>query len=78
MTHDHNHAHDHDHAHAHGHVHDHAHGHDDHHGHAHDPSAVVAPGPSLLRMSALERLAGAGVLSALIWLGVTWAMQGQP
>ena len=62
-----------DHAH-HDHDHGHAHDHGDHHGHAHDPAAIVAPGPSLLRMSALERLAGAGVLSALIWLGVKWAM----
>ncbi|MCB1545520.1 MAG: hypothetical protein KDJ30_14935 [Rhodoblastus sp.] len=62
-----------DHAH-HDHDHGHAHDHGDHHGHAHDPAAIVAPGPSLLRMSALERLAGAGVLSAMIWLGVKWAM----
>ena len=62
-----------DHAH-HDHDHGHAHDHGDHHGHAHDPAAIVAPGPSMLRMSALERLAGAGVLSALIWLGVKWAM----
>ncbi|HMN70778.1 MAG TPA: hypothetical protein PKA55_02790 [Rhodoblastus sp.] len=70
--------HDHDHRH-HDHDHDHVHGAPghaagDHHGHAHDPSAVVAPGPSLLRMSALDRLAGAAFLSALIWLGVKWAM----
>ena len=62
-----------DHAH-HDHDHGHAHDHGDHHGHAHDPAAIVAPGPSMLRMSALERLAGAGVLSAMIWLGVKWAM----
>lgn len=57
--------------------HGHAHGHGDagheHHGHAHDPAAVVAPRLSLLRMSALDRLLGAAVLSALIWLGVKWA-----
>ena len=70
---DHDHRHHHHHHHDHDHAH-HTHGHDDHHGHAHDPAAVVAPGPSLLRMSALERLAGAGVLSGLIWLGVKWAM----
>lgn len=70
--HDHRHHHPgHDHAH---HAHGRSHGDADHHGHAHDPSAVVAPGPSLLRMSALERLAGAGLISALIWLGVKWAM----
>ena len=71
MDHRDHHHHDHDH----GHPHDvQVHAHDDHHGHAHDPSAIVAPGPSLLRLSALERLAGAGALSALIWIGVRWAM----
>lgn len=53
-----------------------AHDHDAHdHGHAHDPAAVVIPGFSLLRMSALERLAGAVALCALIWAGVWWAMR---
>ncbi|MFT4099071.1 MAG: hypothetical protein QM651_18265 [Rhodoblastus sp.] len=61
----------HDHAQGHGHAHVDA---PDHHGHAHDPSSVVAPGPSLLRLSAVERLAGASVICAFIWLGVKWAM----
>jgi hypothetical protein len=39
--------------------------------HAH-PSAEVAP--SLLRLSAAERLAGAAVLIALLWGAVLWAM----
>ena len=62
-------------------MHDHAHSHDhgsephgDHHGHAHDPSLVL-PAFSLLRLSALERLAGAGALSAVVWLGVWWALR---
>jgi hypothetical protein len=39
--------------------------------HAH-PSAAVAP--SLLRLSAAERLAGAAVLIALMWGAVFWAI----
>jgi hypothetical protein len=39
--------------------------------HAH-PSAEVAP--SLLRLSAAERLAGAAVLIALLWGAVLWAI----
>jgi hypothetical protein len=39
--------------------------------HAH-PSAAVAP--SLLRLSAVERLAGAAVLIALLWGAVVWAI----
>jgi hypothetical protein len=39
--------------------------------HAH-PSAEVAP--SLLRLSAAERLAGTAVLIALLWGAVVWAM----
>jgi hypothetical protein len=42
-----------------------------HHGGAPHPSPAVPP--SLLRLSALERLAGAGVLIALIWAAVFWA-----
>jgi hypothetical protein len=39
--------------------------------HAH-PSAEVAP--SLLRLSAAERLAGAAVMIALLWIAVFWAI----
>jgi hypothetical protein len=60
--------------HSHDHAHNHSHAHGDHHGHAHDPS-LVSPAFSLLRLSALERLAGAGALSALVWLGVWWALR---
>ena len=42
-----------------------------HHGGAPHPSPTVSP--SLLRLSAVERLAGAGVLIALIWAAVFWA-----
>jgi hypothetical protein len=44
-----------------------------HHGpdHAH-PSPAVAP--SLLRMSALERLAVAVAVAVVLWLAVWWAM----
>ena len=45
--------------------------HHHHHGGAPHPSPTVSP--SLLRLSALERLAGAGVLIALIWAAVFWA-----
>ena len=59
--------------HAHDHDHDHDHLHDRGHGHAHDPSLIAAPF-SILRLSALERLAGAAAFSALIWAGVWWAL----
>jgi hypothetical protein len=54
---------------------DHHHHHHDHHHHhpgrAH-PAATVAP--SILRLSALERLAIAGVVIALLWGAVFWAI----
>jgi hypothetical protein len=45
--------------------------HHHHPDHAH-PSAALAP--SLLRLSAAERLAGAAVLIALLWGAVWWAI----
>jgi hypothetical protein len=52
--------------------HDHTHPHHHHRpGQAH-PSAPV--GASILRMSALERLAAAAALIALLWAAVVWAM----
>jgi hypothetical protein len=45
--------------------------HHHHPGHAH-PSPHIAP--SLLRLSAVQRLAAAAVLSALLWGAVIWAM----
>ncbi|MDB5572079.1 MAG: hypothetical protein JWN93_3262 [Hyphomicrobiales bacterium] len=59
MAHDHHEPREHDHAHAHIHV-----------SHAH----AAAPGLSLLRMSVPQRLAGAGALIALLWVGVFWAL----
>ncbi|MGY6644896.1 MAG: hypothetical protein ACXIVD_06715 [Salinarimonas sp.] len=38
-------------------------------GHGHAPRArALAPSWSLMRLSALQRLAGAGLLLALVWL----------
>lgn len=64
----------HDHA---GHAHaGHDHGGHDHRGHGphagHGPARE--PESSLLRASALTRLAGAGLAVAAIWGGVLWAM----
>jgi hypothetical protein len=42
-----------------------------HHGGAPHPSPVVSP--SLLRLSALQRLAAAGALIVLIWVAFFWA-----
>lgn len=67
------------------HGHDHRHGHDEAghaahghggghaHSHAHAPVATARPGASLVRMSLVERLAIAGLVSGVIWLGVFWA-----
>jgi len=53
--------------------HDH-YGHHHHHdpGHAHPPAGVA---PSILRLSALERLGVAAGLIALLWAAVFWAMR---
>jgi hypothetical protein len=40
-------------------------------GHAHPPAALA---PSMLRLSAGQRLAGAAVVILLIWAAVYWAM----
>jgi hypothetical protein len=51
---------------------DHAHHHHHHHaGHVHPPASVAA---SILRLSALERLAVAAVVVVALWLAVIWAM----
>ena len=75
-------AHCHAHAHAdHSHAdHSHAHAHADH-SHAElgrdRPMPVVLrePGLSLLRLSALQRVAGALVFSLLLWATVLWALK---
>ena len=45
--------------------------HHHHPGHAHPPATVS---PSILRLSALERLAAAAVLIVALWGAVFWAM----
>ena len=52
------------------HVHDHHH-HHHHPGEGHPPASIS---PSILRLSALERLAAAGGLIVVIWAAVIWAM----
>jgi hypothetical protein len=45
--------------------------HHNHPGHAHPPATVS---PSILRLSAPERVAGVTLLIAALWLLVAWAM----
>jgi len=45
--------------------------HHHHPGHGHPPVTVS---PSILRLSALERLAAAAVLIVALWCAVLWAM----
>jgi hypothetical protein len=45
--------------------------HHHHRGHAHPPATVS---PSILRLSALERLAAVAVLIAALWGAVAWAI----
>jgi len=50
-------------------------GHHHHHrhaGHGHPPAAVY---PSILRLSALERLAAALAVVAVLWIVVLWALR---
>ncbi len=42
------------------------------HGHAHPPAAI---GPSILRLSTVERIAIAAVLIVLVWTSVIWVMR---
>jgi hypothetical protein len=42
-----------------------------HPGHIHPPAAI---GMSLLRLSVGQRLGGAAVLAALVWLAAYWAL----
>ena len=53
------------------HVHEHHHHHHHHPGEGHPPASIS---PSILRLSAVERLAAAAVLIVLIWAAVFWAM----
>jgi hypothetical protein len=51
---------------------DHAHPHHHHHpGEGHPPASVS---PSILRLSALQRLIAAAAAIAVIWATVIWAM----
>jgi len=50
--------------------HDHPHPTHHHPGHVHPPAQVH---PSILRLSAAQRLACAAALIALVWLAVFWA-----
>ena len=47
--------------------------HHHHAGHAHPPATVS---PSILRLSALQRLAAVAVVVALLWGAVFWAISG--
>jgi hypothetical protein len=42
--------------------------------HPHRHAVAAEPGFSLLRLSAAERLAGAGLIAGLLWLLVWWAL----
>ena len=49
-------------------------GRSDAHAHPHGASSARFGGVSLLRLSALERLAGVAVILALLWALVVWAI----
>lgn len=58
----------------HDHDHDHDHGAPGHaHLHEHRSRVPVRVAPSLIRASSVLRLAVAGLVSVLIWVGVLWA-----
>jgi hypothetical protein len=50
----------------------HGHHHHRHPGHVHPPAGVT---PSILRLSALQRLAVSAGLIVLLWLAAFWAMR---
>jgi hypothetical protein len=52
--------------------HGHAHHHHHHPGHVHPPAGVA---PSILRLSALQRLGFAAGLIVLLWAAAFWAMR---
>ena len=45
-----------------------------HHHHTGEAHPVARVAPSLLRMSALERLAVAAIAAAVLWIAVWWAL----
>lgn len=46
-----------------------------HHDHDHPHAPQIQALPSLLRLSAMQRLAAAGGISLLLWVAIFWAMQ---
>jgi hypothetical protein len=46
-----------------------------HHHHDDAPHPAAAIGPSLLRLSALQRIAVAGMLIGLMWAAFWWAIR---
>ncbi|MDT2023825.1 hypothetical protein [Methylocella sp. CPCC 101449] len=67
-----------DHHHSASHDHGHAHGYSHAHGHAAAAQILArpaVPGFSLLRLSAGQRLAGAGLIVLALWGAVFWALQ---
>jgi hypothetical protein len=52
--------------------HDHGHHHHRHPGHVHPPAGVA---PSILTLSALQRLSVSAGLIVLLWLAAYWAMR---
>jgi hypothetical protein len=71
--------HEHGHAHDHGDPHHHGHAEQPHppqrHAHDHDHGGSVGPArPGLLMTSSVNRVLGALVLIALLWLAVSWAV----
>ena len=55
------------------HIHEHGHHHHHHPGEGHPPASIS---PSILRLSAIERLAAAGVMIALIWAADSRRIEG--
>ncbi len=45
-----------------------------HHHHTGEAHPVARVAPSLLRMSALERMAVAAIAAAVLWIAVGWAL----
>jgi len=64
----------HEHDHGHEHANGHSHAPHDHAAHRHTPVKPARPPASLLRMSALQRLALSGGAVVAIWVGVFWAI----
>jgi len=46
-----------------------------HHAHDHPHAPQIQSSPSLLRLSAAERLAGVGLMVAVLWAAIFWAIR---